>query len=214
MLYFKKNNDVIEKYEIDFDKEEIENLRLEIIDNCSLVEHKVYQGIDLLMSIDKSLIKNFSSTKVGEKEYFEETKDVYLYKYDEYKPPYLVKLIDRLLENDSSVLGEIFNYDAISSVSIDDKINLASEEFAKIDPQDTRKRLEKLKELENLLRTKELNVNVQSVYLYYIRLLALIQIELIDKISISDIRKIEEFLEVKLTDKVAIDKGRSLKKVK
>ena len=35
MIYFRKNDEVIEKYLVNFDKEEIEKLKKEIIDNCS-----------------------------------------------------------------------------------------------------------------------------------------------------------------------------------
>ena len=39
MIYFRKNDEVIEKYQVNFDKEEIEKIKKEIIDNCSYVEH-------------------------------------------------------------------------------------------------------------------------------------------------------------------------------
>ena len=41
MLYFRKNDDVIEKYQVNFDKEKIEKLKQEIINNCSFITHRV-----------------------------------------------------------------------------------------------------------------------------------------------------------------------------
>lgn len=97
MLYFKKKGDLIEKYQVSFDEKEIERLKNEIINNCSFIKHKEFKSDYSPRFTDESLIRNLQSTYVGEKEYFEETRDVYLYSYDEYIPPYLVELINRLL---------------------------------------------------------------------------------------------------------------------
>ena len=54
MIYFRKNDEVIEKYQVDFDKEEIEKLKKEIINNCSLYNTKSMKVIihqDLLMKL-------------------------------------------------------------------------------------------------------------------------------------------------------------------
>ncbi len=195
MFYFKKNNDVIEKYKVDFNREEVEKLKIQIIDNCSLTLHKEYRSTYYPRFIDESLIRNFHSTCIGEKEYFEETKDVYLFSYDEYKPPYLTILIDRLLKLDPSAIDEILNYDLSFYLSIDDKIKLACQEFAQIDAEDVILKKEKLKELEDLLNYKELNKD-NSLVLYYNKLIKLINFELVDSILISDLKRVESFLEI------------------
>ena len=41
MIYFRKNDEVIEKYQVDFDKEEIEKLKKEIINNCSFIHYSL-----------------------------------------------------------------------------------------------------------------------------------------------------------------------------
>ena len=43
MLYFRKNDEVIEKYQIDFNKEEVETLKEKIINNCSFIKHEEYE---------------------------------------------------------------------------------------------------------------------------------------------------------------------------
>ena len=97
MLYFRKNDEVIEKYQIDFNKEEVETLKEKIINNCSFIKHEEYES-DHLPRFTGKIIKNYIYTYIGkEKNYFEETRDIYLYSYDEYKPPYLVELINQLL---------------------------------------------------------------------------------------------------------------------
>ncbi len=218
MVYLKRNNDVVEKYKVDFDKERIEKLKNEIVNKCSFIEHKEYES-DSYISIDVNTVKNFMCNLIGKKEYFEEVRDVYFYQYDEYNPPYLVELINRLLKDDSSAIEEILNYDISHELSIDDKIALVNKEFIKIDSKDITKRKEKLKEIERLLKVQELNKDQQNIEFYYDQLIGLINFDLIDSISISKISRVESFLEIKLNDKLiasdSLDKVyvKSLKKV-
>lgn len=218
MVYLKRNNDVAEKYKVDFDKERIEKLKNEIVNKCSFIEHKEYES-DSYISIDVNTVKNFMCNLIGKKEYFEEVRDVYFYQYDEYNPPYLVELINRLLKDDSSAIEKILNYDISHELSIDDKIALVNKEFIKIDSKDITKRKEKLKEIERLLKVQELNKDQQSIEFYYDQLIGLINFDLIDSISISKISRVESFLEIKLNDKLiasdSLDKVyvKSLKKV-
>lgn len=219
MIYLKRNNDVVEKYKVAFDKEQIEKLKNEIVNNCSFIEHKEYESDSSSISIDVNTVKNFTYNLIGKKEYFEEVKDVYFYQYDEYNPPYLVELINRLLKDDASAIEEILDYDISHELSIDDKIALVNKEFIEIDPKDITKRKEKLKEIERLLKEQELNKDQQSVSLYYDKLIGLINFDLIDSISISKLSRVESFLEIKLNDKLiasdSLDKVyvKSLKKV-
>lgn len=218
MVYLKRNNDMVEKYKVDFDKERIEKLKNEIVNKCSFIEHKEYES-DSYISIDVNTVKNFMCNLIGKKEYFEEVRDVYFYQYDEYNPPYLVELINRLLKDDSSAIEEILNYDISHELSIDDKIALVNKEFIKIDSKDITKRKEKLKEIERLLKVQELNKDQQNIEFYYDQLIGLINFDLIDSISISKISRVESFLEIKLNDKLiasdSLDKVyvKSLKKV-
>ena len=199
MNYFKKNGEVIEKYQVDFDKEEIEKLKKEIINNCSFIKHEEYES-DYSPRFTDEIIRNFTSTPTGkEKEYFEETRDIYRYSYDEYKPPYLVKLINQLLNGDLKAIDGILNYDISSKSSIDDRINIANQEFTEIDPENISKRKAKLEELEELLKAKELNKDQQSIDVYYNQLVGLIKFDLIDSLPTSELHRIESFLEIKLS---------------
>ena len=206
MLYFRKNDDVIEKYQIDFDKEKIKKLKQEIINNCSLIKHIEYES-DYTPILSNEIVKNFTYTRTGkEREYFEETRDIYHYSYDKYEPPYLVALINQLLllNDNSKVIDQILNYEIASKSTIDDKIELAYKEFKKIDPENATKKAEKLKELENLLKAKKLNINQQNIELYYNQLMELIKFNLIDSLPINELNKIESFLEINLSSEVEI----------
>ena len=78
MLYFRKNDEVIEKYQISFDKEKIEKLKKEIINNCSFIKHKEYES-DYSPRFTDEIIRNFTYTPTGkEKEYFEEISHILL----------------------------------------------------------------------------------------------------------------------------------------
>ena len=194
MYYFLKNEEIVEKYLISFNKEKMEQLKEEIIDECSFIEHKEISSDYFPVSSDIKLIRNFKKIKDGIKEYFEETRDVYLYSFDQYEPPYLVKLIDRLLNNDEKCISKILNYDICTKKSIDDKIKLANQELMKIDAEDIYQKKIKLKELENLVKSKELNKNQQSIEPYYKRLIRLIKFDLVDSMSIDDLNRVIFFL--------------------
>ena len=204
MLYFRKNDDVIEKYQIDFDKEKIKKLKQEIINNCSLIKHIEYES-DYTPILSNEIVKNFTYTRTRkEREYFEETRDIYHYSYDRYEPPYLVELINQLLNDNSKVIDQILNYEISSESTIDDSIELAYKEFKEIDPENVTKKAEKLKELEDLLKAKNYNINQQNIDLYYKELIELIKFNLIDSLPINELNKIESFLEINLSSEVEI----------
>lgn len=206
MLYFRKNDDVIEKYQVNFDKEKIKKLKQEIINNCSFITHIEYES-DYTPILSNEIVRNFTYTPTGkEREYFEETRDIYHYSYDRYEPPYLVALINQLLllNDNSKVIDQILNYEIASKSTIDDKIELAYKEFKEIDPENATKKAEKLKELENLLKAKKLNINQQNIDLYYNQLIELIKFNLIDSLPINELNKIESFLEINLSSEVEI----------
>ena len=203
MYYYTKKEEQIEKYEITFDEEKVKKVQKEIIDNCSEIVHEKYENDYsprfTSREYSKGLIKNFNSENIGTKEYFEETRTMYLYTYDKYIPPKLVDLIDRLLEEDVTVLDEIFNYNDIKSPSkIDKKIKKLSSKLDKIDNLDTKNKKKKLNELEELLKEKQkLQKQLANINGYYQDLISLINFSLVDTISISELEKVEKFLEIK-----------------
>lgn len=132
MYYFYENDYYIYRKEINIDKEKIEQLKKQIIENCSRITHTEYDS-DYAPHINNLLVRNYSETFVGYKEYFEETRKVMHYSYDLLIQPKLVKLIDRLLSDDISAIEEIINYDYKSEITIDDIIRAKNEELEIID---------------------------------------------------------------------------------
>lgn len=173
MYYFYENDYYIYRKEISIDKEKIEQLKKQIIENCSRITHTEYDS-DYAPNINNLLVRNYSETFVEYKEYFEETRKVMHYSYDLLIQPKLIKLINRLLSDDISAIEEIINYDYKSEITIDDIIKAKNEELEIIDNNSYAKKIEVLKELEKLMYDKELNKNQQSTEEYYHKLLSLI----------------------------------------
>ncbi len=211
MIYFKKNDKEIKKYEVSFDRKKVEKLKKEIIDKCSLIEHKEYESD--YAPYDYTYIKNFAEpVAVGEMEYDTEIRTVYLYSYDLIIPPQLVKLIDRLLNGSESALDDIKNYDTSIKDELGEQIKKKSEEFDNIPNENIKERLAKLEEINELLKKQKLNINCQPIEPYYNRLLALITEELVDSIPLQDVERVESFLNVDLTKD--IEKEEPQKKLK
>lgn len=195
MIYFKKNNEYLEKYEVTYDKEKVEQLKERIIFECSRIEHRQYCSDYGSCIRDEKLVKNFKAVLVGKHEYWEETRNVYKYTYDEYVPSDLVKYIDELLNDYSSSIDKIFNYDFKNDKSIDGLINEAMIKFNNMDQEDVIDKQQHLKYLDNLLESKKINSTQKDIRPYYQELIPLIGFELVDKILISDIARVYLFLE-------------------
>lgn len=195
MYCFYSNGKVIYKQDITFYKDEVKKLRKEIINNCSFITHEEYES-DYEPSIDDCFIRNLRRKFVGYKDYFEERRMVFHYSYDHLTPPYLVNLIDRLLNNDSSVIYEIDHYDYSNETNIDDIINKKQLECKKIDDENYSKKIEALKELEKLFNVKKINKNQKSTKDYYYKLLSYIQRKNICKLDVKDFNNVCTFLDI------------------
>lgn len=204
MFYFKQNDNVIEKYQVEFDKEELLNLKQKIIDDCSFIAHEEYETDDR-PKLDDKIIRNFKCVDTGKtQEYFYGTSKIYLYSYDVYIPPYLDTLIDELLNGDSKVIDKILNYDIYDKLILDDQINSLYQEIIKLSPENSKERKFKLYNLEGLLKLKELNKGQQSIEPYYNQLIELISFNLVDSLPISETSKIDSFFQIKIADKLEI----------
>lgn len=195
MIYYKQNNDVIEKYNVTFDKDKITELKERITFECSFIEHKDFTSEYGAGIKDLRLVRNLTYKKVGEHEYWEETRDIYRYTFDEYIPPKLVLLIICLLKETASSIDQILNYDLFQDISLDKRIEFATKEFNEIDINKIHEKKTKLNEIDNLIKAKKMNINQKNIEPYYKELISLINFELIDTLSINDIDRVEIFFE-------------------
>ena len=87
MFYFSKNDETIKKYQVNFDKEEIEKIKTKIINNCSRRTHVIRESTlapnelvnnPLSENISYLEMKNTGRTN----SYSDTTEDKTLYEYD------------------------------------------------------------------------------------------------------------------------------------
>lgn len=195
MNYFKKNETSIEKYDVKFERDEIERLRIEVINNCSEIFHREYDSTQGPNQFDYLKIRNYKQQENGYQEYIDGPDEpVYHFTYNEYKYPYLISLIDRLLDGEESTLEEIFNYTPTDKrLSIEDRIKIMSDEIDQIPNIEVDEKTNKLEELKQLIEHSKLNSNQKPTEQYYLRLQELIQLELVDTISTDELTRVSAF---------------------
>lgn len=195
MNYFKYGDTNIYKYRVIFDKEEIEKLKLEIINKCSRIVHNEYIGHRFFSKVDNLKIRNLIRKKVGVQEFIDgPDEDIYRFSYDEYIYPSLVGLIDKLLAGDATVIDTIFDPGKISEhISFKSSIERVSAELDQIDNLDIDKKRKKLDELQKLVDCEKLNRNQKPVSEYYQKLQSLITLEFVESISTEEVSKVNSF---------------------
>jgi len=205
MVIFIRNKDKMLKYEVLIDKELLSKLKYEIIEKCSIITHKDYQDTYLpkMYGIDDYLkYRNYSEVKIGVREYndfYSMPEDLYRIKYDEYKFPYLVELLDKLLEDKIEVLKEIYNVNNKKEIiSFDEKINRQKELIESINDSEYDKKISELEKLKDLIEQKELNKNQVNVIKYYNKVKKLISYNLIDSITYEEVKRVSNFYNSKV----------------
>ena len=195
MFYYKLVDGKLFKYNVLFNKDKIEKLKDEIIDNCSFIKHVELDSDYGPYFSDYRYVRNYRYYDTGkDMEYFEETRSIYHYSYDLLEPTKLVNLINALLNGNSEAIDEIMNYRIYKTSKIDRDIKAKNKEFANLlASNNIKKKKEVLKELEELIKLKDLNKNQVSEEEYYKQLLNLIKFDLVDKVNLGDVYRMERF---------------------
>ena len=230
MICLDEDSKNVNKYEIIFDKKKIKELKREIILNCSVIEHTEIETDCFPGFKDRDLIFNYTSDPVGKQEYFEETRTIYLHKFDEYIPPKLVEYIDQLLANNTEGIVNILDYnisceypnDNKLASSIVDEIEKKNDEYKKIPDEERKERIKKLQEIEELTeKQKTINKlleehrkNEKKLGAYYLKLMTLISLKLVDSLPLIDKRRVEAFYNIKIGYKEVKKEGKQKKKTK
>lgn len=97
----------IEKNKVELKKERLEELKREIILNCSEKKHYKYKTTNGFVSCDNR-ITNFHTSKIRTSEENNGLEE-YLVEYDEIIYPYEVKLIEKVLKEDNTALEELLD---------------------------------------------------------------------------------------------------------
>lgn len=202
MIYFVKKDNRIEKYEVAYNKSEMEKLRVEIINKCSEIEHFDYVDTDGPTYHDDFLrIRNLEIVKVGTREYndfYSEDEDLYHYVYDRYKFPYLVTIIEMLFEGNVNALNMILNPDySYEQESFEKRIQDLINKVDSIPNTKAEEKIDVLEKLASLINQSQLNINQVSAQEYYPKVKELIKLKLIDNIDSSDFERIQSFFNIK-----------------
>lgn len=200
------------KYEVIIDREGLEELKYKIIDEYSIIEH--IEKDDTFGFRDLSIYaylrrRNYSEIKIGVREYndfYSMPETLYHYSYDYYHFPYLIELIDEILEDKIDCLSDIYNinYDK-ELVPLDKRVEKLNNEINSLNNSDYKK-IEKLNELKNLLEQIKLNKNQKNVYKAYELIRKHIKFRLVDSIDKSQVKNVVSFFQINYTLKVVSDK--------
>jgi len=212
MYYFKINNNIIEKYEVIFDKEKLEQLKLEIINKCSLINHIEYEGYLEPYRYNQLQIRNIQKRNIGIREYeTEPDMDLYLYSYDEYKFPNLVYSINKLISGYSQAIEEIFNNAPQKNFSYTEELNELVKDLNDIDLLSIDEKRKKLDKIEEFLKYIELNSKQKNVEEYYPIVQNQITFNFIDSLPLETINRVNEFYEYNVIHPIKTKRIRSLK---
>ena len=192
-FYDKLNNDynMIGKYKVAFDVEKVVKLRSEIIKKCSIKRHVVKDLQEYSISVIPEKSTNIINFKKGELVDGIDNNDlgfrVYRCSYDELTYPYIVSLIDRLLNNDSKAINEIYSNKANNRVDFEREIKLKKDLISMIDDSKIDEKIKAYNDLKNLIQIAKLNEGIIDSYEYYEKLQNLLSFDLVDTISSDDI---------------------------
>ena len=193
-----KKEDRIEKYLVTFDEKLLRELRKEIIDNCSLIEHYEYDGTRDPSNTEDSEIRNLSCKFVEREESRDSLhypdKDVYHYSYDKYVYPKFISYIDNFLKGDIQLLSKMpETTNVVKELKL--RINTLSEELDAIDNLDIKNKKWKLEQIERRVNQLKLNENQVSTDNYFQKFNDLITLILVDTITIEEIARVDSFYE-------------------
>ena len=191
MLYYVKNDKKVDKYQVYIDEDRLSEIELEINENCSeVVHHEVeHEGDYFEKTFSPKTVKCYEKEKVGERRYFEESIDIYKYKYDEIIPSPLIEIIHKLYKEDINALDEIYGYE--------NEIKLLSKEIKDIEKEsmninDTTKFNEIMICINDLTLSKQkLEKNIP----YIEKIKSTITFKLVDSIKIDKVNEVNKFFE-------------------
>ena len=211
MFYVIKNDETINKYQINFDKEEIEKIKKRIINNCSKRTHVIKEStlkpselINNPLCERISHLKKKNTRRTTSYSDTSEDKIVYEYDYILITYPHLVFLVDKLLNDDETAIYNIMDYKVEYPINYDELLIQENEKIHKFVDNNLEEVIKKVENLKSLLEEKELNKNQQSTEIYYNQLIGLIKFNLIDSLQISELERIESFLNINLSREVEI----------
>ena len=211
MYYYKVKDNYVNKYSIVLNIEKLQELKNEIIDNCSVITHHCFKTT----RPEENCInyRNYKKTKIGVKTY-NNPPDTYNYKPDEveylvecdfYEFPKLVYHIIDLLSGNTSVIEKIINYkDEVNDLDFEEKKILEEQDklikqLAEETSEDISKHLELIannhKKIMSCKKNRELNKNQVPASSYIKQVLSCINMKEVGMKPLKSVLEVKQFLE-------------------
>lgn len=206
-------NETLKRYEVFVKREKLDNLRIEIINNCSLIKHfegKI-RGSDRVDPFDLYHYRNVNEEYIGEAEckdfyplstsYYE----LYEVSYDEYFYPDIITIINKVLETDlessyyqidGNLAKKILNYQVDEEKEIFPVFLEQIKDILAVDNLENPSAIRKcLKSAEDFLDFYELNKDQKPVSLYLKDLKSCFDFHLKEEIPHSLFTQVYDFLD-------------------
>ena len=196
MIYVKENN-LIKKYDVQVNKDELERLKYDIIINCSYLKHfdgKVlennmpnYNDYLKYINFNKELIK-----QVEDRSFFGSGwNNLFHVTYDERIFPEVITLINEVLNDNYNNVIKLLDYKEMKSK--DNKKQTMNIDISNI--EDLKKSKEEIDKIINELYNDKLNENRVSVNKYINKIRKCITLILVDELSVEDFNKTYNFVD-------------------
>lgn len=189
MIYYKLSdidNNILEKYFIDYDIDILKKLQEEVVWKCGeKIFHKVQMGENYRRTLDGPFMIIHSANKVGVSEDFYGDIDIYEICYTEYKKPKLFYIIQDIIDGKISGVKKLLSGESIKLEfsGYDNDINDKQMELSNDINID--KKISILNEIKSLYEKKSFNSDRVSISFYYDKVISLISIEYINSIDIN-----------------------------
>lgn len=200
MIYYKTNENLIEKYQVSFDKPKIIELIDKIQENCSTYTHysvKSAYGLGLSEYM-LARLKNFTYKTVGSIEKGLYIDDVIHYEYDKPEFPKLADILRGFLRSDEKSVGEFKVYNPDNDKTIDNEINDLSKKLCDSKNTNIDEKKKIIERLDYLLKMKKEIKESRSINDYYKEACEIIKVELIDTLEFGNLITVENFFNTKL----------------
>lgn len=212
--YIVPSDKKINKYEVIIDEEKLTILKEKIIEECGYIQ-RIDEDTTELPEVDNIHIRNYQEkviSMVNPKEaFYYNDKSVYHVTYLKYIDPYLVILIDNLLNGNLSSLKEIYDSENQPKYSYSEYLLKRIESLEeKVSDLLSINNKEEVKYTLNLIKKLELlrkyNINQKSPIIYYEDVKNCIEIKLIDQIDKIETEKVLNFFEEDKPNEIVIEK--------
>jgi len=192
-MVYVEENETIKKYKIEVEHDKLYALKLQIINECSLVSHVTFkQREDYLSKQNYEFMKNYQERKIGKTEnndffgplYY----DLYEVSYDWYEKTKYIELIENAMLCSPKAVFELLKYVPSKKKTIEE----LSLELSKLNSNSKNMR-DKLEEIEKRVENAHLNKNKKEEIEFMDEVRSCISIILVDEIDKETYKNVSKF---------------------